>query len=427
MSSAAGDMKPKMLSSATFGRSDLEAPIPSGDDGSNGGFSDAEPESEPEPAPQQVPALKVPPLKLILKPPPQQPQQTAVAVADVDSTLRRGRRRRPSDFDSEPEVAVKPTRTRKRSEKSENVDFAERRSVRTRKQSQDSDNEVFSDKRVRKVSNNSDNEVFSERRTRKFSNNSENEFLVEARVRTRRQSNTEKDRNSNYDETETHFSDKKVNADASDDDGIATFRPSSRTRNYGSRNLKPSQDELDAIVVPARSARGRGLDKIVEEPDEKVAAVDFSLDVDDKRDVEPTPVEVKDEAPEKSPELPVLVMPLFKAEPQPDLKPEPRPDPKPAEQPRRTYGGLRNSRAKPEAAKEPEVAKPEVESSSADLNLVPDHELSSLTRARTVASDTNVAAEFKAELRTRLKTDESSTSQSIFSSSRASTSSSSSG
>jgi hypothetical protein len=365
-------------------------------------------------------------LKLFLKPPPQQhqPPPPPPKPVEVATTLKRGRRRRTSDVDSEPEVLEKRSRGRKRSEKSENIETVERKSVRTLKQANDSDTDTYSDRRSRKVFNHSDNDYFSDKRTRKFSDKSDTEVAVESKVRTRRHSNTEKDRNSNYDESEFSVRDVKIDraSESDGDDDLLTSRHPSRTRNFGSRNSRTSPDELPG-AVPTRSTRSKVLNKIEEEPEEKFTATNYSSEVVADGDVVVRPTtaeaesEVADRATSSSPEPTEVLKPIFKVDPLPESRP--------AEPVRRTYGGSRNSRAKPPVPPAaPEAAKPEVESPSADLKFVPETELSSLTRARTVASDTNVAAEFKSEFRNRLKTEE--TSQPVLSTTKPPPSSSSS-
>ena len=123
---------------------------------------------------------------------------------------------------------------------------------------------------------------------------------------------------------------------------------------------------------------------------------------------------------------------------------------------KKTYGSMRNSRAKqpipeipsgpiikPEIPVDP-VIKPEIVDDSAEtksssgnrlpnnhdlINFVPDKfesDLSPLTKSRTVATDTNVAAEFKTEIRARdryTRKEEPSSSQQLLSTTRPSTAS----
>ena len=378
--STTGDLKPKMTSTK-FDRPNVETPTESGDDLSNGQFSEPEIEAEPE----SLPPLKVPPLKLFLKPPPAQKQQK-------DTTSKVSRRRKVSDVDSEPETfPVFDKRTtrggRKRSDNSENNDFVERRSTRTRKESNNSD---------------TTEKFFHEKRTRKVSNQSENEF-----ERTRHESSTEKDRNSNYDEVEGRIAD-DVNDDDddNDDDDFSMSRHPSRTKNLVPHN----------VPKPPRSTRSKPLDKIEEEETEVKHSTtnDWGQNVgdggdEDDKDLQESSSEFAEETVPQS--LSEISKPVeVKIEPKSETASEPL---------RRTYGRMKNSRANapnlskpelimPEVVKPtlymPEIAKPTLYMpeivktetlTSVDLKFVPDPDLSSLTRARTVPSDTNVAAEFR--------------------------------
>jgi len=437
---SSGDLIPKIPN--------VETPNESCDEDSNGGHSDPEPVAEVS----VEPPLKVPPLKLILKPSQQQQQQQP-----EKRSSRRGARTRYTSDNSEPEISEKKVRTRQQSNNSEN-DFSEKRttSLRTRTQSNNSEND-FSNKVSRKTrhqSSNSENEFGTETRvrTRTMSNNSESEHLVEKKSRLVSDIEHQK-------ATSKTLAEKPVE-DKDDDEEIITLRHPSRTRIYGSR--QSGRDQPVASSSAARNTRNKPLGIIEEEKTEDTSSTSANVyNLNSHGNAKPNDriVEEEKETPaasenqDKQTEAPKL---RFEADL--PVKKE-TPVEKIVNPVKKTYGSLRNSRAiqpvpvipsdpiiKPEVRVDP-VIKPEIEddlvetkSSSVHLlsnnhdliNFVPDKfesDLSSLTRSRTVASDTNVAAEFKTEIRARdryTRKEEPSSSQPLLSSTKPSAASTSS-
>jgi hypothetical protein len=419
---------------------------------SNGGYSDAElmadPVFEDEPAVEaslKVPPLKVPPLKLIFKvSQPPVPEK----VAEKKSS-RKGRTRYNSD-QSEHEIVDKKVRTRLRSNTSENeVEVNKARSRYTSNNSENGGTERVTRNRLKSNTSETEVPVTSKARTRYPSNNSENELVLDySNSRSSRRNRHEiipatkvpSKQSSNsivtetfYKNVEERFEDTppQTKIEPQPDDEPAILRHPSRARTYGSRS-KPSRAEPQnsaasesSTIATTSSANALRLTRRNPLPQIEEEASNLSIPSESSPNnieplvknarIKPMPkveeVEIKTIVKEENSNSvrggirlkltvskPVEVIPVkIESQDQPGVDISPK------------KSELRNWRNKPLAISpdilpQPNVDKPEVPLSPkpemttvSDLNDVPDveEEPASLTRAQTVATDTNVAAELK--------------------------------
>ena len=411
---------------------------------SNGGYSDAESLADhiTQDEPVVEPPLKVPPLKLIFKVSQPQPLPVPEKVVEKKS-LRKARTRYTSD-QSEPEIVEKKVRTRLRSNTSENE--VELGKVRTRYTSNNSENgDTARVTRNRLKSNTSETEVpvTSKARTRYASNNSENELVLDysnsrASRRNRHENSSETkvpaQASSNIVATETfnkNVEDRlevepppqtKVETQPQDDEPTILRHPS-RTRTYGSRS-KPSRAEPQNSTAPdtstttSTSANALRLTRRNPLPQIEEEATDLSIPSEPSSNhIEPLSMHLK-------------IKPLPKVEEVVECKTIVKEEncnsarvgiklklsiPRPAEvvplktesqdqlvvvdlSPKKDDSLSKPVDHSPDTEEdEPSSPKPETAAVVSDLNDVPDVEEkpSSLTRARTIASGTNIAGELK--------------------------------
>jgi hypothetical protein len=204
---------------------------------------------------------------------------------------------------------------------------------------------------------------------------SDNESAAESRVRTRQRSNSGL---SDHGQNANHVASPEASPNHGGGDGddrksdvddveLALLRHPSRQRNHATKNQKSTRDPPPSLGPSLRALAN------IEEEEPEVES-----------DVKPD-VGILEEA-------------------KPVIKEEPASLSKPAEPQRRTYGGARASRLK--AAEVVKQEEPDSKPAPRDLSLVPDADhdapgLTSLARARTVASDMHVEAELKSDIRNR--------------------------